>query len=141
MTTATTTGQYPSNVCKRLDALAEARDQAKSREQDLVRHRKDLKNDLTELGAGNTKKHLEVSREYVVTLFSIEHVRDRIRSLADKTDETIKNAHQPGMFEEGPLDGIDGSIPDEDGIFAAIREKAEAKKSAAESDEEVGEKE
>lgn len=81
-----------------LVALANARTTCKSRESELVQNRKDLENQLDNLGAGDTEKHLRVSRDYVVTLRQIEFERDRLKTLADQMEKTISDAIQ-GKFE------------------------------------------
>lgn len=83
---------------KALMALANARTVAKQRESELIGTRKDLENQLDTLGAGNTADHLRVSRDYVVTLRSIEFERDRLKTLADQMERTITEAQQ-GKFE------------------------------------------
>jgi hypothetical protein len=79
-------------------SLAHARSVAKARETELVTTRKDLEGQLDALGAGSTREHLEVSRNYVITLRSIDHFRDRMRSLADQLEKAINDSSQ-GKFE------------------------------------------
>jgi len=81
-----------------LISVANARAAAKSREAELVATRKDLENQLDELGAGSSADHLRVSRDYVVTLRSIDFERDRIKTLADQLEKIISEAIQ-GKFE------------------------------------------
>ena len=81
-----------------LMSVANARAAAKAREAELVATRKDLENQLDELGAGTTPNHLRVSRDYVVTIRSIDFERDRIKTLADQLEKIISEAIQ-GKFE------------------------------------------
>lgn len=78
--------------------LAKARAVAKAREIELVTTRKDLENQLDELGAGGTAEHLRVSREYVITIRSIDFERDRMKTLADQLEKAITDSMQ-GKFE------------------------------------------
>lgn len=100
MSKSTTTMAHEdmAKTIKALFSISNAREASKSRELELVQTRKDLENQLDALGAGNTSEHLRVSRDYVVTLRSIDFERDRIRSLADKMDSAVKAAIQ-GKFE------------------------------------------
>lgn len=77
---------------------AQARSAAKSRETELVATRKDLENQLDALGPGNTTDHLRVSRDYVLTLRSIEYERARIKTLADDMERAINSSLQ-GKFD------------------------------------------
>lgn len=81
-----------------LKKVALARAAAKSREIELVATRKHLENELDELGAGSSPNHLRVSREYVVTLRSIDFERDRIKTLADQLEKIVSEAIQ-GKFD------------------------------------------
>lgn len=112
---------YPPQVCLRLDKIVEARDQEKAREQELIRTRKSLKDDLLELGRGSTKRHLEVSRDYVVTMFGLEASRNRQKSLSDLMDKTVKEAHQATLIDVDADDGIDVRELDEKVIFETLR--------------------
>ncbi len=79
-------------------SLAKARTIAKARENELVTTRRDLENQLDELGAGSTAEHLKVSREYVITIRSIDFERDRMKTLADQLEKAITDSIQ-GKFE------------------------------------------
>lgn len=81
-----------------LKKVALARASAKSREVELVATRKDLENRLDELGAGSSEKHMRISREYVITIRSIDFERDRIKTLADKLEKIVSEAIQ-GKFD------------------------------------------
>lgn len=120
------TAGYPPEVCGRLDKIVEARDQEKAREQELIRTRKSLKDDLLKLGSGSTKKHLDVSRDYVVTLFALEASRNRQKSLADRMDETVKKAHEPTFWADRADndEDIDGRELDEAVVFEVLKNAA-----------------
>lgn len=79
-------------------SLAKARTVAKARETELVTTRKDLENQLDELGAGSTPEHLKVSRDYVITIRSIDFERDRMKTLADQLEKAITDSIQ-GKFD------------------------------------------
>lgn len=107
-----------------LVALANARTTCKARDVDLTKTRKDLENQLDALGAGDTEKHLRVSRDYVVTLRQIDFERDRLKTLADQMEKTISDAIQ-GKFEFA--EGIDEKTlvkrPSEKDLFHKPEEK------------------
>lgn len=117
----TTSVAYPPQVCRRLDRLYAQRLQEKNREKDLQQERKTLKGELAELGAGETAEHKEAGWGYSRVLFQLEYCRDRQKDLANRIDETIKKAHEPGLFGE---DDADLDTPaDDKNVFQAIAKK------------------
>lgn len=85
-------------VWKALVAVAQAREAAKAREAELVLTRRDVEGRLDELGAGETKDHLRVSRDYVVTCRQLEYERNRLKTLADQMEAVIRAGIQ-GKFD------------------------------------------
>lgn len=90
---------WSPQVCQALFAMNEQRVVSKAREAELVQLRKSLEGDLDRLGAGSSSEHLQVSREYVVTIRSIDYWRERQRTLSDKISEAISKAPQGQLFE------------------------------------------
>lgn len=108
-----------NKVLKALFAIADARDACKNHEVDLVQERKSLDSKLNELGAGDSAEHRRVSREYVVCIRAIEYERHRLRELADKADQVVKEARQ-GKFNFASIDESEMvKRPTEDELFAA----------------------
>lgn len=95
---------YPSHVCKRLDALSEARIAESAAEQALTKTRKSLKEQWGKIGWGSTGKHKDLALDYVQTLFQIEYSRARQKELADTLVETVKNAYQEELFDNDELE-------------------------------------
>jgi len=117
-----TTGQYPPKTCKRLDALHEQRRFSIGRETDLVNTRKALRGELLELGPGETDEHKSLALDMWRTLCEIEYQRDRIKTLADKIDETIANAHQLTLHDEDD-DKISPAKPSDKTLFDTLAKK------------------
>lgn len=124
---------YPPHVCVRLDRLSEARTAEKSREQNLIKARKSLKEEFGKIGWGESSKHKDLALDYVQTVFEIDHCRARQKDLADKIDETIANAHQGDLFDNDDLDKLTKAAP----IAEVV--KAVAGAAADEADRDQGE--
>ncbi|MCK6475306.1 MAG: hypothetical protein L6Q35_00570 [Phycisphaerales bacterium] len=97
--------QYPPAVCERLDRLSEARVSEIAREDALIKTRKAVKEEFGRIGWGKTDKHKDLALDYVQTVFEIDHSRARQKSLSEKIDDTIRNAHQKELFDHA--DDID----------------------------------
>lgn len=117
-----TTGQYPPKTCKRLDALHEQRRFSIVRETELVNTRKALRGELLDLGPGETDEHKSLALDMWRTLCEIEYQRDRIKTLADKIDETIANAHQLTLHDEDD-DKISPAKPSDKTLFDTLAKK------------------
>jgi hypothetical protein len=100
--------QYPPAVCERLDRLSEARVAEIAREESLIKQRKATKEEFGRIGWGSTDKHKDLALDYVQTVFEIDHSRARQKSLSEKIDETIRNAHQRELFDDA--DDIDSLV-------------------------------
>lgn len=85
-------------VWKALVAVAQAREAAKARESELVLTRRDVEGRLDELGAGETKDHLRVSRDWVVTCRQLDYERNRLKTLADQMEKIVREGIQ-GKFD------------------------------------------
>ncbi|HLO41672.1 MAG TPA: hypothetical protein VK176_11670 [Phycisphaerales bacterium] len=129
----TVTQSYPPQVCRRLDKLYAQRLFEKNRESDLKQERKALKSELAELGAGETQEHKEAGWAYSRVLFRLEHCRDRQKDLANRIDDTIKKAHEPGLFGDDEED-LDKPVEDQD-VFKSIAKKLGAGDDGDEEDD------
>lgn len=87
---------------KSICLLSEARTNAKSRAEDLVRTRKVLEQDLDRLGAGNSQTHLQKSRDLVLCLREIQYQRDQQRQLGDQIDSAIAAGMKGEIVEVDP---------------------------------------
>ncbi|MDP2623220.1 MAG: hypothetical protein Q8Q29_05440 [Actinomycetota bacterium] len=115
--TTETVSSFPPKVCKMLVGLAGARKTAKDRLNTLIGRRKDLDEELNELGAGHTEEHLETRSSMVLTLRGIDWTRARIRTLSDKIEELLLDPTQDWLWENLP--DINRHDPDEALLFSA----------------------
>ncbi|MCC6429221.1 MAG: hypothetical protein IT435_20670 [Phycisphaerales bacterium] len=99
---------YPVHVCTRLDRLSEARVTEIAREESLKKKRKAAQQAFAKIGWGSTPEHKELALDLVQILFEIDHCRGRQKSLSEKIDEVIANAHQGDLFDNEDLDNLTG---------------------------------
>jgi len=114
--TTETVSSFPPKVCKMLVGLAGARKTAKDRLNTLIGRRKDLDEELNELGAGHTEEHLETRSSMVITLRGIDWQRARIKTLRDKIEELLLDPTQDWLWENLP--DITRHDPDEALLFS-----------------------
>ncbi len=98
--TTTPREAWDISVCRRIDAIVEARGICKGREKDLTRSRDSIKKELQRLGIGDTPQHRELALDHWNSICGIERCRARIDMLADKMEETIIEARQGKIFED-----------------------------------------
>lgn len=119
------TEAFPPRVCLALERMEACRENEKAREADLVKHRKQVKQDFLNLGPGETNAHKTTAFDLVKTLLHIDYCRVRQSTLADQIGETIRGAHQPGLFgDDHDLEGIFSREPDDEELFATLRKPA-----------------
>lgn len=99
-----------------LQRLAAARQTSKNRERDLCQKRKELDEELNQLGPGHTAKHLDTRSDLVITLRAIDWHRARIRSLSDKIDAILLEPNQDDLFDHLP--DLESNDPDEATLFS-----------------------
>lgn len=80
-------------------AITESRNATTLREKDLVTTRKELEGQIEEMGPGDTEEHLRVSRDYVRTIWEIDLMRARIKTLADKIGSVIASELKGEQFD------------------------------------------
>lgn len=80
-------------------AITESRNSTTLREKDLVTTRKELEGQIEEMGPGDTEEHLRVSRDYVRTIWEIDLMRARIKTLADKIGTVIASELKGEQFD------------------------------------------
>lgn len=113
---------FPPRVCLALERMEACRENEKAREADLVKHRKQVKQDFLNLGPGETNAHKTTALDLVKTLLHIDYCRVRQSTLADQIGETIRGAHQPGLFtEDADIEEIVSREPDDDELFSTLR--------------------
>lgn len=117
---ATTNKGWEEKICLRLERLQEVRTAEISREQELIRHRKSVKNELLKLGPGRTPAHLNLGLDFAMVLFKIEHCRDHQRTLNDKIGESISKARQPELWDFDDEDEIVSRDPSDQELFDAL---------------------
>lgn len=109
-------------MCLALERIEACRENEKARESDLCKHRKQVKDDFLALGPGETDRHKSLSLDYMRTLLQIDYCRNRQSTLADQLGETIRNAHQPGLFgDDTDLEAIVSREPDEAELFRTLQ--------------------
>lgn len=151
--------KWDPRVQKVLVDYRDAREQQMKREQELIRERKEKESELRDLGhmpsaakVGVTAvmngtlnekqaKILVARSEYTHIVFSLKWVRDAIKTLADKIDQTIHDADQ-GKLKFAAEDEQDlgdlGREPDEKLVFARPPEPPPAPKKGDNDQMELG---
>jgi len=119
-----TVKSIPRNVQALLIRLAGARQSAKNRETTEVANRKDIDQELDQLGAGHSKKHLETRSRLVICQRKIAWYRARIKTVADKIDELLMDPTQDLIHFALP--DLDQRDPDEASLFHSAGEKGGA---------------
>jgi len=118
----TTNEAWPTRVCIALERLEAVRENEKARESDLVKHRKQVKDDFLALGPGEGPQHTDLALDLVKTMFHIDYCRNRQKTLADQIGDTIRNANQPGLFgDDAELSEIRSCEPSDEELFASLR--------------------
>ncbi|MCC6295385.1 MAG: hypothetical protein IT469_01620 [Pseudomonadales bacterium] len=139
MSSTTVAANCHPSVWKRINAITDKRDAAKTREGDLVKHRKEVEGELAECGATPSTRRTKLCVDHWDTICSIEHERTRIRTLADLMDTTVKEGRQGKLFEKDDLEAeIEqaGDEPEPELVRSARedREEREGKGAAATAD-------
>lgn len=111
-------------VWNALRKLANARVTSKSRLADLIKQRESIDAELDQLGVGHTQKHLETSRQAVVTVRAIDWQRKRISNLSDRIDKILIDPDQLRLWEDVD-EVVAASDPDEAALFCADGHQAE----------------
>lgn len=115
-----TVKSFPSKVCTMLQAYAAARKTAKDRLETAVGNRKDLDEQLNQLGAGHTDRHLDVRSKMVICLRAIKWYRARIRKLSDTIDDLLLAPNQDWLWEDLPDPAMHD--PQESWLFSATED-------------------
>lgn len=124
--------KYPPLVLEALGGLAAARKTSKDRVDTLQKRRKELDEELNQLGEGVTTDHLETSRKMVVTLRSLKWHRARVQSMADSIEELLL---QPEPLSVARMPNWTRNDPDEAQLFHAAGEESD---SDDDEDEDLG---
>lgn len=115
--------------------LRDMRAKYKGDEQDLVRARKKLDEDLKEMREGTDEYQLACVR-YVKVIHGIDKCRAEQKFLADSTDKAIEYAAHGRIFDDDTLKEIERSTRGED---LPLYEKLVDEVGTVDDDEEVGE--
>lgn len=115
--------------------LRDMRAKYKGDEQDLIRARKKLDENLKEMREGTDEYQLACVR-YVKVIHGIDKCRAEQKFLADSTDKAIEYAAQGRFFDDDTLKEIERSTHGED---LPLYEKLVEEVGAVDDDEEVGE--
>lgn len=136
--TSTSNGQavlncHPS-VWQRLNAIVDRRKNAKSRERDLVKHRREVEGELEECGSTPSGRRTKLCVDHWDTIKAIEGERTRIQTLADLLEGSIVEG-RTGKLYEHPED-LDNEIAaaeaeEEPELVKHARQEREEKKKQA----------
>lgn len=114
----TATSVHPSafslEACSLLVKLRDKRTDYKTGEQDLIKARKKLEEDLAEMGPGRSDAKMQKTCEYWECLRGIEKCRAEQKFLADTIDSVIDHGRQGSLVDDGKLAEIERSLRGED---------------------------
>lgn len=129
-------GQFSSEACVMLVKIRDKRTKYKADQQDLIKARKKLDEDLKRMGTKRTPERLTACANYRDVLDGIEMCRAQQQFLADTTDKLIEYAAQGRFIDDSTLDEIEDALKGED---LPLYEKLVEEVGAVDDDEEVGE--
>lgn len=85
-----------------------------SEEQDLIKARNKLKEDLSEMGSKRTPERLKTCADYVEVIQGIDRCRAEAGFLADVLDKLVEYGEQGRFVDDGTLEQIEKSLRGED---------------------------
>jgi hypothetical protein len=129
-------GQFSSEACVMLVKIRDKRTKYKADQQDLIKARKKLDEDLKRMGTKRTPERLTACANYRDVLDGIEMCRAQQQFLADTTDKLIEYAAQGRFIDDSTLEEIEDALKGED---LPLYEKLVEEVGAVDDDEEVGE--
>jgi hypothetical protein len=96
---ATTEDLFTLQACRRLRKIRVHRRELKAKQEDLVRSRKKIEKDLAKADK-ESPDFEKLNAAWSKVVHELKGVRDDIRFYADKYEDTIDKADQPGLWED-----------------------------------------